>query len=131
MGRSVYVPSEAEVVAYASFDGDYEFDYDDIIDYLVLELGEAFPSISADDGFIGREGRVIASNRLVRIVVAEYCGLVSVSIVPEFGYYELAVAFANRIAPRFNQIVANAFGGIYAKVAVASNGEAFFEKIAA
>ena len=127
MGRSVYVPSRAEVVAYASFDGDQD-DWFDQIEYFVDELERAFPSVSADSGWMGREGKVVASNRFARIVVAEYCGCVSLSIVPE-GYDALSEAWARRVGPRFNKIVESVFGSRFNKVGTFSNGEAVFERV--
>ena len=129
MGRSVYVPSRAEVVAYAGFDGEQD-DWDDQIDYFVSELESAFPSIGVDKGWMGNEGRVVASNRYARIVVAEYCGLVSLSIVPE-GYDALSEAWARRVEPRFNKIVESCFGTRYNKLGSMSNGEGVFQPASA
>jgi len=127
MGRSVYVPSETEVVVYTSFEGE-DYDWDDSINYLVEQLEEAFPSVGADQGWIGREGRVVASSRLVRITVSEYCGCVAVCIVPEGAYEALARRWANQVEREFKGIVANAFGQTYVKVGTFSNGEAVYQR---
>ncbi len=132
MGRSVYVPSGAEVVAYASVECEDSFEYDMLMEDLVASLEAAFPSVSEDSGYVGREGAVVASNRLVQFVVAEYCGLVSVSVVPnDDEYYELGKGFANRINAKFQKVVAGVFGGVYAKLGSFSNGEGVYQKVAA
>lgn len=131
MGRSVYVPSRAEVVAYVGVESDLEQDdWEYLVDELVLGLEAAFPSVGADSGWMGNEGRVIASNRYARFVIADYCGLMSVSIVPE-GYDALSEAWARRVAPRFNRIVESIFGARYNRLGSMSNGEGVFERAAA
>lgn len=129
MGRSVYVPSGAEVVAYVNVECEDSFEYDMLKESLVYSLEVAFPSVSEDSGYVGREGVVIASNRLVKFVVAEYCGLLSVSIVPnDDEYYALGKNFANKISARFKSVVAGVCGAVYYKVGSFSNGEGVYAK---
>lgn len=130
MGRSVSVPSGAALVAYAGFEceeGD-DFAFSDSVDNFVYELKAAFPSVDADSGWAGREDKIIASNRLAKFCVSEYCGCVALSVVPEDN--PLAEKWVASIAAKFNKAVGNAWGDRYVKVAVASNGEAFFRKAA-
>lgn len=132
MARSVYVPSGAEVVAYASVECEDQFDFRMLMEDLVCSLEGAFPSVSKDKGYEGREGAVVASNRLVKFVVAEYCGLLSVSIVPKDDeYYGLGKGFANKVEAKFKKVVAGVFGGIYNRVGAFSNGECIYQKAAA
>lgn len=129
MGRSVYVPSGAEAVAYASVECEDQFEFDMLKEALVYSLEVAFPSVSEDDGYVGREGVVIASNRLVKFVVAEYCGLMSVSVVPnDDEYYERGKGFANRINAKFQKVVAGVCGAVYYKLGSFSNGEGVYQK---
>lgn len=132
MARSVYVPSGAEAVAYASIECEDQFDFDMLKESLVYSLEVAFPSVSEDKGYVGREGVVIASNRLVKFVLAEYCGLISVSVVPnENEYYELGKGFANKINAKLQKVVAGVCGAVYFKVGAFSNGECIYQKAAA
>jgi hypothetical protein len=126
MARSVYVPSRAAEVVYADaswMEGSYEFD--DAIDNAREALKTKYPSLSDADRWIGNEGRVILENKLVSIVVSEYCGLVAVSAVVEAGYGALAERFGNKIdlSP-----AAGAFGDELVYRARFSNGEAIFDR---
>lgn len=101
------------------------YDYDDAIDNARAALKAKYPSFSDADRWIGREGRVILENKLVSIVVSEYCGLVAVSAVVEAGYGALAERFGNNIdlSP-----AANAFGAELVCRGRFSNGEAIFDR---
>lgn len=126
MARSVYVPSRAAEVVYADaswMECGYEFD--DAIDSAREALKAKYPSLSDADRWIGREGRVILENKLVSIVVSEYCGLVAISAVVEDGYGALAERFGNNIdlAP-----AAAAFGDELVCRGRFSNGEAIFDR---
>lgn len=126
MARSVYVPSRAAEVVYADASWMEEsYDYDDAIDNARAALKAKYPSLSDADRWIGREGRVILENKLVSIVVSEYCGLVAVSAVVEAGYGALAERFGNNIdlSP-----AANAFGNELVCRGRFSNGEAIFDR---
>lgn len=100
MARSVYIPSRAAEVAYADAswmeDG---FDFDDAVDCAIDALRAKYPSLEqpSRQRWIGNEGRVILENKLVSIVVSEYCGLVAISAVVEDGYGALAERFGNNI----------------------------------
>lgn len=98
MARSVYVPSRAAQVVYASFEDDADY-WEDAVDNVVYALKAKYPSLEEPAGrgrWIGNEGRVILENKLVSIVVSEYCGLVALSVVVEYGYGALAERFANK-----------------------------------
>lgn len=128
MARSVYIPSRAAEVAYADASWmENGLDWDVAVDNAVYALRAKYPSLEkpARDRWIGNEGRVILENKLVSIVVSEYCGLVAVSAVVEAGYGALAERFANKIdlSP-----AANAFGDELVYRARFSNGEAIFDR---
>ena len=128
MARSVYIPSRAAEVAYADASWmEDSFEFDDAIECAREALKAKYPSLEqpARDRWIGNEGRVILENKLVSIVVSEYCGLVAISAVVEYGYGALAERFANKIdlSP-----AANAFGDELIYRARFSNGEAIFDR---
>ena len=128
MARSVYVPSRAVEVVYADASWmEDSFDWDCAIDNAVYELKAKYPSLDkpARDRWIGNEGRVILENKLVSIVVSEYCGLVAISAVVEDGYGALAERFGNNIdlSP-----AAAAFGDELVCRGRFSNGEAIFDR---
>lgn len=128
MARSVYIPSEAAEVVYADaswMEEGYEFDV--AIECAIAALQDKYPSLKQPSRarWIDREGRVILENKLVSIVVSEYCGLVAISAVVEAGYGALAERFGNNInlSP-----AANAFGSELVCRGRFSNGEAIFDR---
>lgn len=130
MGRSVYVPSDAAIVAYIDV-SEYEedFDFDDLIDNIAYELKAKYPSFEPCKAYIGREGYIFLSNMLVKVGISEYCGLASVFIVPEEEVNALALNFANKIEAGFIEAINNAAGPVYKKIGSFSNGEGVFEKV--
>ena len=94
MGRSVYVPHKAAEVFYFPFepslgeDGKYDEDlarieWDDLIWSIrqcVELLDDSYTSI---DRWYEREGHLIATNKYCDVVLSEYCGLCSLSFIPE------------------------------------------------
>ena len=138
MGRSVSYANGSEVVIYSHvdnvFDDEGNFDefetqyaFDSAIEYLKDSLLEAFPSLNACDEWLDREDHAILENKLVYIGISEYCGLVSVWVVPKDNeYYALGVASANNMEAKMNEIVNQAFGVRLNKVGHFSNGEGVF-----
>lgn len=128
MARSVYIPSEAAAVAYADASWmEDSFEFDDTVDCAIDALRAKYPSLEkpSRSRWIGNEGCVILENKLVSIVVSEYCGLVAISAVVEAGYGALAERFGNKIdlAP-----AAQCFGDELVQRARFSNGEALFDR---
>lgn len=134
MGRSVDYASNASAVVYLTFDladewGDSE-DWDDFVDNIREVLQRRFKSFVHQDGWVSRERRLILDNGFAEVQIAEYCGLVSVSLVPSEEYYpELGEAWCNQIADNFQKVLNEAFGGLRL-LGRASNGEAFYERVA-
>lgn len=145
MGRSVEVPNDAVATFFHHWELDAE-DYDiagELFEDHLIEpvrdvLRATFPSFEAADesyhphrGY--RETRVILENGHAMVTVSEYCGLVAVALVPLEDPYpgpgenELHAAWAARVAERFENVLAKAFGGRLRCLGRASNGEAFFE----
>lgn len=130
MGRSVSVPSRAEAVAYAAIDPDFIEDFEsEVIDPLRYSLKEAFPSLYDDNDWLDREDHVIARNRLGLFGISEYCGLLAVWIVPADEESNLSAPWCARAEAKLGAVVAKVFGQRLRRVATASNGEAFFERI--
>lgn len=126
MARSVSVPVDAEVVCFQEFDGE---DWDDFVWWFRETCQDAWPSLDKSDDWIGRENHVLLENGHARIGVSEYCGLVSLWIVPYISdYYPehkgLALHWIDQIAPKFHE----RFGRLRL-IGRASNGEAFFTRI--
>jgi hypothetical protein len=142
MGRSVSYANGSEVVIYAHVEAVYDdednydefesqFAWDCSLEYLVDNSLEAFPSLNQCNQWLGREDHAILENKLVYVGVSEYCGLVSVWVVPKDNdYYALGVASANNMKTKLEQIVQDAFGVRLNKVGHFSNGEAVFNKAA-
>lgn len=141
MGRSVSYARGSEVVIYSHVDdvfddeGNYDefssqFAFDSALEYLVDSSLEAFPSLEKCDKWLGREDHALLENKLVYVGLSEYCGLISVWVVPKDDeYYAFGVAFANKIKSKLNQVVENAFGVRLNKVGQFSNGEAVFNQV--
>ena len=127
MGRSVNIPRGAQVVAFNHIDYEDEHDdwsYDDFVEYAKHAVSEIAPSMSSDSGWIDREGRIIASNSFAKMVLSEYCGLVSLALVPEEDN-ALAAHWCSQIEPKFMASFSD-----MELIGRASNGEAFFRKVA-
>lgn len=137
MGRSVDYDSDAIAIAYVDgSDIEDSFEFKEYIEGVQEYIEELWPSFSAEDRWVGRELRMIAENSMAYVAVAEYGGLISLSLVPKTehylnSYYSDEVALANlteawtkRIAPKFMK----AFNQLN-RVATFSNGESMFERV--
>lgn len=124
MARSVYVPSRAANVVYASFEDDADY-WEDAIDNVAYDLMAKYPSLEKPSSprWVGREGRVILENKLVSVVVSEYCGLVALSVVVEWAYESFGYQFANKMDL---DAVAGYFGRQLLAGGRFSNGEQMF-----
>ena len=121
MARSVSTPSGAVQTAFASFDGD-ACDFTDAIEHLQGVAQHRMPSLCRCDHWLGREDRAVLENSHAYIGVSEYCGLVSVWVVPKDG------AMADHWCSQINlQPLAACFGQTLRKQGSFSNGEAFFQ----
>lgn len=130
MARSVSVPSDALLVAYAAPEGESQDDWDYGIEYLNDSLKNAFPSLFDCEYSVGREDNASLRNGLVRFGVSEYCGLVSIwAVAYDDDKEALAQNWANKIEDKFNKIVADAFGGRLSCAGRFSNGEAIFNAV--
>jgi len=149
MSRSVSVASGAVAVAYASLEpvlvdeesNEYrEFDSDDF-DFAVEDfqsyLSSLYPSLSACDSWLDNEDHVLLENKHCKVGVSEYCGLVSVWVVPkeDDGYYSdnhltgLSAHWCDQVGAKIVKAGAGCFGNALVKQGTASNGEAFFQPV--
>lgn len=130
MGRSVSVPHYAEAVAYAAIDPDNVEDFEsEVIDPLRYALKKAFPSLHDDNEWLDREDHVILRNRLGLFGISEYCGLLAIWIVPADEDSNLSAPWCARAEAKLGAVVADVFGQRLRRVATASNGEVFFERV--
>lgn len=131
MGRSVSTPQGAFLVAYDHIDYEDEYDdwsFSDFVDDVIYRAKRRWPSLTEDDGWAGREDRVLMSNGLVQLGVSEYCGLVAVWMraLPDLESEALAERWMNQIAGDFDVEYAR-----LRRLGVMSNGGAVFERMSA
>ena len=136
MGRSVSVPSNAELTAYQDVSHiEDEWDYRDWIEDIKCMAECRWPSLErVDNEWLGNEERIILENSFIKIGVSEYCGLACIFVVnanEEESYYEdvsrlhnLAKGFISRIENKFNKEF-----GEYCKKGTFSDGTSFYTKI--
>jgi hypothetical protein len=149
MGRSVNVPSGSVVVIYfpARFhssededftDDDYQWEWDDMVRDIQYSLKQSYPSLEDSDRWCDREGHVILENKVIDVVLSEYCGLCSLSLVPkdepEYTWKPLAEAnfaeaWATKVANGFRRVLHDDCGlDLYNRVGRFSNGESVYER---
>lgn len=122
MGRSVSFATGSVAIAYRMYDGD-GLDWDDYAEELRAMIGELFPSMERCNHWLDREDLGIMCNRLAVAGVSEYCGLVSVWLVPyNDDKPELAQHWCEQVKAKFEATM-----GTINKVGAFSNGEALFE----
>lgn len=136
MGRSVAVPRNAVATVYIPAEPDQFDDYMDWADFLddirAVVRGK-YPSMDNADRWLEREEHVIAENAHGDVVLCEYCGMVSVSLVPtEAGYpYEseqnLHDGWCRQVEDGFRGALNTAFGG-YVRTGTMSNGVSVYQK---
>lgn len=136
MGRSVSYPSNALIVTFNTVQSYYEAEesyiearWDDLLEDFVNACEECWPSLNLDIKWLGDEDQALLSNRLVRIGVSEYCGMVSYWVVPNEQNPE-CFTLATRWAKQIEEAFVRNFGG-YQKVGSMSNGTGVYQKITA
>ncbi len=140
MGRSVSTPSGATCVAYSDWfqpelepGEDYrppdQDDWDIVTEDLTEYAPTLWPSLQKCDHWLGREDHALLENDHAFVGVSEYCGLAAFWIVPKCDDWTgepsgLAAHWCDQISDKFRETF-----GTLRKIATASNGEAFFERI--
>jgi hypothetical protein len=133
MGRSVSYPSNALIVTFNTLPYYYKAEEyyeaeesyieemcDDLLQDFVKACEECWPSLNLDIKWLGSEDQALLSNRLVRIGVSEYCGMVAYWVVPNEQNPE-CLTLATRWAKQIEKTFVSNFGG-YEKVGSMSNG---------
>ena len=127
MGRSVSVPAGAAFVAFDHVYRDDEFcdDFEFFLEDIAARMINRWPSLRECFEWIGREDRAICENSHAWLGISEYCGLVSIWAVPKSDD-ALASNWLDKIQPGFMREFAT-----LRQLGTASNGEAFFRRVAA
>ncbi|AGH50692.1 hypothetical protein G432_14875 [Sphingomonas sp. MM-1] len=140
MGRSVSYPSGSLVaftVLEVENENDWDFEYEWLRDDVVERAMRLFPSLQPQDGWRGREERILARNAFADFGISIYCGLVAIWMVErdDGSYWDADSCTARsprsrrwlaQIAPRFD-----AEFGDYDCLGHMSNGEGIYRKRAA
>lgn len=124
MSRTVFIPDEAAAVAFVALDNEW-FEDSGWMHVLTDAVVAAFPSFKPAAGWVSEEGAVVARNRFSRLVIAEYRGLVSISIAPFDDAPAIASCWASRVEKKLRRIVSCVGHPMY-PAARASNGETFY-----
>ncbi len=116
---------------------DPQDDWDYYVDDFRSMMKRAFPSLNDCDEWVGREDHALLENRHCYIGVSEYCGLVSMWVVPkDADWREEHVAnlrdrWISQIERKFYDTANQCFGTALRKLGSFSNGEGVYERIAA
>jgi len=111
-------------------------DWDYYLDDFKREMRKAFPSLHADDRWLGREDHALLANDYCYIGASEYCGLVSMWVVPkEIDDYSAEErsrigrrdVWIKRIEDKFRKVAGSCFGQALIKQGTFSNGEGIFQ----
>lgn len=140
MGRSVCVPSEATATVYLHHPSEESNtkdsaceDWGDFLEDLQGVLQSRYPSLRVRDHWADREEHIILANTHANIIVCEYCGIVSVSVVPYHGPYSeptaLALSWCQQIGHRsFYQTLLKAYPDrCLHRLGSFSNGESVYK----
>lgn len=112
--------------------------WEDFVSGIQYGLSKHYESFDDADEWVGRELRTISQNSMTEIVVSEYCGLASVSIVARYdeGCYDgqdgLREWWTRRMAPHIAQVIRES---VYLdelnQIGRFSNGECVYKRRAA
>jgi hypothetical protein len=133
MSRTVATARNSTSIVYlpVSFDETEQVysicDWQELIEDVRDCIQEKYSSFHECDRWDSNEVHVILENRFAYVTISEYCGLVSVCLVPKDNE-PLAESWCYNINQRWSLRLNKRFGGLR-KIGTASNGEAFFERI--
>lgn len=130
MSRSVDYVSEAAVVIYLDCtDIEDDWEWECLLDGLRRIIEKRYPSFVSVDKWPGRELHTILENAHTSITIAEYCGLVSVSLSSN-QESNLSDGWTNSIAGNFTTLMKKNYGdAILRKIGSFSNGECVYEGV--
>jgi hypothetical protein len=128
MGRSVSFASGAACVVFLNPDFGEDADHgawEDFVEDVRNVVREKYKSFRSEDRWLEREVRSILVNRYARVAVSEYCGLVSISLVPTDD--ALAESWCATIADAFKQHIHKRYpDSSLVKLGTFSNGESVY-----
>lgn len=94
MGRSVSVPSDAQVVTYVDISYmDDQMEFDMYLEDLINQLMNKLPSLYKSDEWLGRENKVLLENDLCYIGCSTYGNLMSLWVVVKYDYANIAFSW--------------------------------------
>lgn len=129
MGRSVSYPTDATTVLFVQEeDPDDVFFFEDALEDFKSLMTEYFKSLGETDVWVGREDHAVLENNLAYFGISEYCGMLSLWVLPKENFINLSVNWTNQIADKFKKAVKNSFGEVYVKVGRFSDGTSLYEK---
>lgn len=140
MGRSVSVPSGAVATVYLDgLDIEDELFWEDFVDSVQFTVSRRYPSFETADHWVDDEEKAILENEHAIVVLAEYCGCVSVSLVPKdqgdglWGDHAAsAEAWCRQVADNWRQALQEAFPErAMVRIGGMSNGVSVYRKVAA
>lgn len=131
MARSVSHPRDA-VVAYVDGSDFSQDDFDFFVEDFTSDITCMWPSTYEQDGWHGREDRIVARNRFVSFGVSEYCGLIAVWAVVDIEEHNHHIneALADNWLALISDKFKRSFGELRS-IGHASNGEHFLQRIEA
>lgn len=134
MGRSVSVVPGATVayqqIGFLDYD---EFEW--FIEDVQETLKSYWPSFRNEEGWIGRENRIVAGNAFATVTVSEYGGIVAICLVSKAEYWRkhgygedaalegLSIGWCGAIEKKFLELF-----GRMRKVGTMSNGVSYYYK---
>ena len=83
MGRGVSYANGSVIIKYRHIDMEDEYEYEDLKANLSCDLMAKYKSLSECEKWLGNEDLAILENDLVYIGLSEYCGVVSLWVVPK------------------------------------------------
>jgi hypothetical protein len=140
MGRSVSYPTGA-IVAYRALecekDDDWEWVYEDLVEFVIHSVSDVFPSLESYDGWRGREDRILLRNAYADLGVSVYGSLAAIWLVArDDGRYwdgDMRCSRTGRTG-RWIAQVKNRFLEMFSEyrcIGRFSNGEAIYEAVQA
>jgi hypothetical protein len=144
MSRSVNVPSGSAGVIYFPFgDVPEENMFQDLVCNLRCIICAADSRFYIAEGYMGREGKIIAKSNIAFMVLSEYCGLCSLAIVPndeadeevweplKKNWEDFSNEWSSTFIDKLRDILLKNGWDIYKKIGTFSNGEGVFQRLSA
>lgn len=111
-------------------------DFQWLLNDFAEQICKAFPSASTCDEWVGQgnsEDHAVAENSFAYFGVSEYCGLVSMWVLPKDDDYAASTGLRDRwidqIEAKFTKVARNSFGQSLYCAGRFSNGEAIFHAV--